>query len=233
MEKNQENQNEYYRSLNAKIPLADMIVQEAYNNQINIVIKQREELQKTIEEIGGVENVSFVNIAPRRGERLVRRKGFVIGLNEIYIGKRSEQLREAEIYDNEQNKIYGPVEVCENPLGYTFGFSVKFPEGKSSMVIDSEKGESIPINEKNLESKLKKQDLNPSLIKKAQTKYNYEKREEQKETVYQIFFNYAMSEKEIDDLKTIQPEDIKEIFRIGIRKPLEKAIDCIVNLELK
>jgi len=228
MEKNQENQNEYYKSsLNAKIPLAEMVIKEAYNNQINIVKKQ----QEIVEKMGFIENVSFINIVPRRGERLMRRNGFVIGLKEIYVGEESKQLFEAGIYTEEENKIYDSVEVSEKPFGYTFGFSVKFPEKKYSIVIDSEKGESVPINSENLENKLKEQGLKPSLVKKAQTKYNDEKWD--KEQVYQVFFNYAISEKKIDEFRKMKVEEIKDDFRNGIKKPLEKAIDYIVNLELK
>lgn len=224
MEKNQENQIEYYKkSLNAKIPLADMVIGEAYYNQIKIV----EEQQEMIKEMGFIENVSFVNIVPRRGGRLLRRNGFVIGLNEIYVGEESKQLFDAGIYTEEENKIYSSVEVCENPLGYTFGFSVKFPEKKNSIVIDSEKGESVPINSENLENKLKEQDLKPSLVKKAQTKYNDEKWD--KEQIYQVFFNYEAGAFH----SSASVERIKSSFRTGIREPLEKAIDYIVNLELK
>lgn len=225
MGKNQENQNEYYKSLNAKIPLADMVVEEAYQNQIKIVEEQYEMMSK----MPGIEAISFVRPVPRSGERLLRRNGFVIGLNEMYAGERSREFLDAEIYTKEQNDIYNSVEVCENPWGYTFGFSVKFPEGKNSIVIDSEKGESIPINSENLENKLREQGLKPSSVKKAQTKYNYEKREDQKETVYQVFFNYEAAT--FNSFGSV--ERIKSSFRTGIKEPLEEAINCIVNLELK
>jgi len=221
----EKNQNEYYKSLNAKIPLADMVVEEAYQNQIKIVKEQ----YKMMSKMPGIETISFVKPVPRSGERLLRRNGFVIGFNEILAGQESEQLFEEGILSKEQNDIYNSVKVCKNPWGYTFGFSVELPEKKNSIIIDSEKGESIPINEKNLENKLREQGLKPSLVRKAQTKYNYEKREDQKETVYQIFFNYKAG----DFHSSASVERIKSSFRTGIRKPLEEAINCIVNLELK
>jgi hypothetical protein len=123
----------------------------------------------------------------------------------------------------------------KNPLGYNFGFSVKFPKGKTVIVSDQEKGESIPINEKNLESKLKEQNLNPYLVKQAETKHNEGKYE--KEQIYQIFFNYVISEEKIysfRNLHTKEPkETIKDDFRANIKKPLEESINYLVNLKLK
>ncbi|OIO63617.1 hypothetical protein COY26_00115 [Candidatus Woesearchaeota archaeon CG_4_10_14_0_2_um_filter_33_10] len=230
----EKNQDEYYHSLNAKKPLADMVVEEAYKNQIKLIKEEQKEIEVTMKEMG-VENISFFNIEPKRGERLVRRKRFVIGFNEIYAGEESKQLFDGGVLDEEQNKVYSSVEVSEN--GYTFGLSVKFPQKKNSIIIDSKKGTSIPINSENLENKLKEQGLNPSLVKKAETKYNDGKFE--KEPVYQVFFNYPISEGKIESFNNIPPsiEDPKEVikndFRIGIREPLEKAIDCIVNLKLE
>lgn len=228
----EKNQNEYHRALlKAAMPLADTVIEEAYKNQIEIVQKE----YNRISNLPGVSSVSFVNITPNIGEGLFRRNGFVIGLNEIPVGEESKPLFDAGIYTKEQNDIYSSVGVCEKPLGYTFGFSVKFPKGKNSIVIDSKKGESVPINSENLENKLKEQGLNPSSVKKAQTKYNYEKLE--KELIYQILFNYKISKEKIDAFRNLHTKDpketIKDDFRNGIRKPLEKAIDCIVNLELK
>jgi len=224
------NQDEYYHSLNAKIPLADMVIKEAYKNQIKIVEDKQKRIEEEKEEMG-VEHISFINTVPAKGERLFRRKGFVIGLNEIYVSEVSKQLFDGGILNEEQNKIYSSVKVSENPWGYTFGFSVKFPEKKNSIIIDSKKGKSIPINSENLEKKLKEQDLNPSLVKESETKYNDEKLG--KESIYQVFFNYAISEEKIDKFREMGVEEIKGDFRIGIREPLEKAINYIVNFKLK
>ena len=43
----------------------------------------------------------------------------------------------------------------------------------------------------------------------------------------------AISEEKIDKFREMGVEEIKGDFRIGIREPLEKAINYIVNFKLK
>ena len=231
MKENQENQNKYYKSLNAKIRLAEMVVQEVYFNQIKIVKQQQEYIKKT----GLVENVSFVNITSKSHPEFIRRSGLVFGFQEIrYAGQESKQLFEEGVIDRVQNRIYNSVGVSENPLGYKFGFSVKFPELKDK------KGNNIPIdiNRKDLEKKLKEDDLNPSSVRKAISKYR--KDFQTAEQIYKVFFIYEISKEKIDRFRKLKPtedkdqrEIIKDDFRKGIGKTLEEAIDCIVKFKLE
>ncbi|MDD5086242.1 MAG: hypothetical protein PHV16_00655 [Candidatus Nanoarchaeia archaeon] len=221
----EENHNENYKALKAAMPLAEEAVKEAYRNQVEIVEKQYQQIKN----MPGISNVSFIRAVPREGEGLLRRNGFVICFNEIYGGTKDEELK--EILHGDEYRIFNYIEPSLDPLGYRFGLSIKFPENKKNITIDSEKGKIIPINSKNLESKLRDIGLNPSLVKKSITKYNKEKRS--KESIYQVFFNYVISELEIRGFKRDQLDDLREEFRKGIREPLEDAVNHIVNLELK
>ena len=222
----EKNQNEYYKSLNAKIPLADMVVEDVYQNQINIVKQQQRDIVNT----GIAQSISFASIVPNNPHvDLVRRNGLVFGLNEIPGGERNKTYLDAGIYTSEYNKIYNYVGISEKPLGYIFGLSVKFPE------IKDEKGNSINlnINTQDLEDKLKENGLTPSLVKEAKPKHQNEYKNFETKPIYQVFFNYAMSEKKIDDFRKMKVEEIKDDFRKGIGKPLEEAINCIINFKLE
>ncbi len=231
MEKEKYNEEHYYHLLggdDAKGPthFAEEAVKEAYKTQLNSIKKK---YGKTTNP-QGFSSSSFFRPEPRTGEGLLRIKDFVIGFKEIYVGNRGEDMKWLYVEDKDEYRIFRYAEPCKNPLGYKFGLSIKFPEGKKSIVTDSEKDKTIPINSKNLENKLRGIGLNPSLVKKSITKYNKEKTK--KEDVYEIYFNYELSEDEIEELRMLSKEYNERKFREGISKPLEDAVNYILNLEL-
>ena len=226
-------QNEYYKTLNsiATISLAEEVVGEVYYNQIKIVKEQQKKIEEKMEEMG-IENVSFVNTRSTSHPEFIRRSGLVFGFEEIrYAGQESKQLFEGGVIDRGQNRIYRSVGVSEDPLGYKFGFSVKFPELKD------ERKNNIPvdINRKDLEKKLKENNLNPYSVRKTITKYR--KDFQTAGQIYKVFFIYEISKEKIDGFRTLPNETaretIKNDFGNGIGKTLEDAIDCIVDFKLE
>jgi hypothetical protein len=205
--------------------LAEEAVIEAYQNQVRLANEEYEKVRK----VQDIKNISFVRVSPRNGDGLLRRKGFVIGFKEIYAGNKGESMKGLYVGDKDEYRRFHYAKPSEDPLGYIVGISIKFPEDKKSIVIDSKK--TVPINSKNLEGKLKDIGLNSFHVKRSITKYNKEKRE--KEVIYEIFFNYKISEKEIEQIRVTPKKDLKKKLREGIGKVLEDAVNHIVNFELE